>query len=96
MIVKAKRRDILVRVPQSLAQKMDIALMCCSTLGTHVSRNRFIVQAIEKETDLIFQEMSRIQEEVRREREESRIQVISRKQRTRQKDALNKILNGGN
>ncbi|RTK98716.1 MAG: hypothetical protein EKK57_11100 [Proteobacteria bacterium] len=63
MIVRVKRKNVLIRIPSNLAQKMDIALICCSALGTHISRNRFIIQAIENETDLIFQEMKRIQDE---------------------------------
>lgn len=59
MIVKARRRDVLLRMPEALAQRVDIALMCCGTLGEHLSRNKFINLAIDDAVTKVFEEMNK-------------------------------------
>lgn len=59
MRVKARRRDVLLRMPEALAQRVDIALMCCGSLGEHISRNRFINLAIDEAVTKVFKEMNK-------------------------------------
>lgn len=94
MRTKVRRKSILVRIPASLSQKVDIALMCCSAFGTHLSRNRFINEAIEAQVDTIFDEMRKIREEAIKEEQEEKI--IREKEIAKRKAAVDKIFKGRN
>jgi hypothetical protein len=64
MRVKARRRDVLLRMPEALAQRVDIALMCCGSLGEHVSRNKFINLAVDEAVTKVFKEMNKARKEM--------------------------------
>ena len=94
MRTKVRRKNILVRIPANLSQKVDIALMCCSALGTHLSRNKFINEAIEAQVDVIFNEMKKIREEALKEEQEEKI--LREQEVAKRKAAVDKIFNGRN